>query len=236
MRLSISHKWRRVWSSGSPILLATIPVVLAAIPVLVSGISSPETTTKPSSAPIPISITFQHTWVLLIGVLAAAVLLAMRWRSEYRRRTFDPTWVLKFGDTFDSGEMKKTRAAAARDLKRNASKLGDTDYLSGNIDDVLDFFDDLGFYVQGDQLTPEVTHHAFYYWVRGYYLAARPYLEHAQIDRPNQWQWVPWLFEATHELETKNNHAGAKRNLSDSEMRQFIAEEANLLSQRSPGH
>jgi len=91
--------------------------------------------------------------------------------------TFDPTLALKYWDDFASSEMYQTRARASKALEEHAKDLGNEDYHNPDIDDVLDIFEDIGFYVRGDQLTPEVAHQELYYWIRGYYSTARPYLE-----------------------------------------------------------
>jgi hypothetical protein len=231
----VKHKLRRLWASGSPILLGAVPLVGSAIPVLIAAIPS-KTTTKAniiaaqSAAPIGVQTSI---FILCLGILLAAILLGLHWNSEYRRRTYDPAWALKFGDIFDSREMKKTRVAAAKNLKKDLAHLGNQNYSSGNIDDVLDFFEDVGFYVCGDQLTPEVAHHAFYYWIRGYYLIARPYIEAVQIDRPGQWFYLPRLFEITHEVETQTNTRRTGTGLSGQEIKAFLHEEITLLTQQS---
>jgi hypothetical protein len=46
--------------------------------------------------------------------------------SEYRKRTYDPAWVLKFCDTFDGKEMKTTRSRAAKALSDDGGKLNGT--------------------------------------------------------------------------------------------------------------
>lgn len=232
MGLLSRHRWRRRWASGSPILLGAIPLFAAAIPLMISVIAPTETPLRKKDISIHTSFFIQHSgWFLFAGILVATCLLLLRWRSEYRRRTFDPTWVMKFWDIFESEPMKRTRGAAARDIQDHSDRLGYENFLSPNIDDVLDFFEDLGFYIHGDQLTPEVAHHAFYYWIHGYYIACRPYIECKQIERPNQWQWVPWLFEITHEMEVKNNRTIVRKTMTDDEKRRFLVEETTLLNQ-----
>ena len=113
-------------------------------------------------------------WVLLVVL---AVLLGLQMTAEYRRRTYDPTWMLKFDEDFDSDDMRHKRSKAAEDIKKNRTRLDDNDFKSPELDDVLDFFEGVGFLIQGDEMTPEVAHHAFHHWIRGYYVATRQYIE-----------------------------------------------------------
>jgi hypothetical protein len=59
--------------------------------------------------------------------------------------------------------MMDVRSRAAESLKSHAGHLRKTDLHLSDIDDVLDIFEDIGFYLYGDQLTPEVAHHSFHY-------------------------------------------------------------------------
>ena len=120
--------------------------------------------------------------------------------------------------------MSNIRSRAAKALKKEDG------YSSIDIDDVLDFFEDLGFYMQGDQATPEAIHHTFYYWIRGYYSAARDYLEKAQEERPTQWEFVKELFETTHEIEIERNKSGE----NSFDLKSFLGEEINLVSVKKP--
>jgi hypothetical protein len=85
--------------------------------------------------------------------------------------------------------------------------------------------------LQGDQITPEVAHHAFHYWIRGYYSAAKPYLENKQQQRLTQWEWVPFLLEATHEIEVERN-GQVKKLLDAPDVEKFLAEEMNVPDQK----
>ncbi len=63
-------------------------------------------------------------WVLLVVL---AVLLGLQMTAEYRRRTYDPTLMLKFDEDFDSDDMRHKRSKAAEDIKKNRTRLDDND-------------------------------------------------------------------------------------------------------------
>ena len=146
------HRLRRLLASGSPVLFAG-GVALAGLAV--SSLRTPDFNSL-------------IVWVLLCAWL---VLFGFQMIAEYQRRTYDPTLMFKFDDKFDSRELKLTRSNAATVLKSNQAGLGCAGFRSSDVDDVLDFFEALGFFMRSDQITPEVAHHAFFYWIRGYYSA-----------------------------------------------------------------
>jgi hypothetical protein len=139
------HRLRRLLASGSPVLF------VGGIGLAGLAISS----LKESSSLNPFV-----TWGLFALLLA---LLMFQMRAEYRRRTYDPTWILRFDDKFDCEKMRSRRSKAAKAIRDNRERLGCPNFSCAEIDDVLDFFEALGFFMQGDEITPEVVHHAFYH-------------------------------------------------------------------------
>src|ERR1019366_4349487 len=90
-------------------------------------------------------------WVVC-GLLLGLVFLSLQTWLEYRRRTHDPTWILKFQEQFDS--LNEKRAKASERLSSDGDHLNDLEKYKqelSDIDDVLDFLEDIGFYMQGDQ-------------------------------------------------------------------------------------
>jgi hypothetical protein len=151
--------------------------------------------------------------------------------SEYRRRTYDPTWVLKFSDIFDGEEMMLTRSKASRFLKENKGQLDDEARDSPDVDDLLDFFEDLGFFMQGDQITAEAAHHAFYHWIRGYYSTTQPYLKVGREKKPPCWEHVEMLYNVTNQIEReiiKKSHK-SKKFLDEKDTEKFLDEEIALV-------
>src|SRR4029077_8270466 len=104
-----------------------------------------------------------------IGFLLFFAFALVGW-YEYRKRKYDPTWTLKYQEMFDG--MTKERAEAARTILKNKSSLSKVEEMRDElslIDPVLDFFEDIGFYMRGDVISPETAHHHFYHWIRGYH-------------------------------------------------------------------
>jgi hypothetical protein len=164
-------------------------------------------------------------WILL-AVLA--ILLGFQMNAEYQRRTYDPKWMLKFDDDFTSEDMKRKRSKAARYLKMNRTRLANADVESPELSDVLDFFEGVGFLMQGDEITPEVAHQAFHYWIHGYYSTALEYIEAIQKEEPTRWECVKGLLELTTEVEKER-----LRKLGRSEEPPSPADAAKFLEQES---
>jgi hypothetical protein len=192
------HRLRRLAACGSPILLAGGAGMITAL-----GTVALAYFTHGSEPKDTISTNPTFFWSVLVGVIVGLGAMLFQWWAEYRKRTYDPTWALKLGEIYR--DMRDTRARAALSLKQNAGKLRSHDFTSADIDGVLDFFEDVGFYLRGDQMTPEVAHHYFHYSFRGYYSATREYIETAQAKEPTNWEHVHYLFDALHEIEVERD-------------------------------
>jgi hypothetical protein len=227
VRHKYKHRLLRFLASGSPVLFVGCAAMAAAsAPYVVSILREPASSTVTVSLNNPSIV-----WTLLVGLIVGLTLLFIQTWIEYRRRKFDPTWALKFSDIFDNPEMKRTRSRAAKALKDNATVLRRPDFSTADIDRVLDFFEDLGFYMDGDQITPEVVHHTFHHWIRGYYLAARDYLEAAQEEEPSQWEFVKILFDATNEIEFERKRRRQKKVVDAVGLANFFDGEIGLIKQ-----
>jgi hypothetical protein len=209
------HRLRRLLASGSPVLFAG-GIALAGLAI--------------SSVTKTINVSAAIVWPLL---LAWTILLLFQMFAEYRKRTFDPALALKFIDDFYCEDLVCARVAAAQALKENRKKGGQKDFVCSDLEDVMDFFETVGFFMQGDQITPEVAHHAFYHWIRGYYSAAKEYLEVAQKEEPSNWEFVKMLFEATNEIERERvrRYGRAPTLLDGAKIVEFLEEEISLSPQ-----
>ena len=92
--------------------------------------------------------------------------------------------------------MAVQRSHAASTLLANKGHLGEiTKPELASMDDVLDFLEDLGFYQRADHISPELVHHHFFHWVRGYWQAAETYINAWRKKEPARWSHVEELFE-----------------------------------------
>jgi hypothetical protein len=96
--------------------------------------------------------------------------------------------------------MVPLRATAARFLLDESTSPRDE---CPALDDVLDLFEDMGFYLKGDQLSSKVVHHNFEYWIRIYCQKAERYIGDKRISEPLQWEHIEYLIKAVSQVELK---------------------------------
>jgi hypothetical protein len=170
--------------------------------------------------------------VPFVVVIALAIVLAVQTWAEYRKRTFEPTLAFKLGDDFDSKEMEVSRSKASATLRDNSSKLSDPDFSCPDLDSIFDFFESVAFYINGDQITPEVAHHWYHYWLRGYYSAGYEYIAAKQKEGPTQWKFVEKLLCATTQIEFEMNKNATEDLLKGDRLSDFLNEEIGMVSRR----
>jgi hypothetical protein len=153
-------------------------------------------------------------WIALAATLLIAVV--QTW-EKYQQATYDRT----LADTFDVRfkNIREDRKEAARTIRKNKDCLDQIRTRRkelSRIDDTLDFFDDMGFYVKAGRLSPEMAYQYFYHWVRGYYLNAERYIEAWRTEEPRRWEHVVYLFRMTATLE---------RSAKNEDLEEFLDEE-----------
>jgi len=170
-------------------------------------------------------------WILFLLAFTGAFFLGKQWYVKYMEMTYDPTWALKFQDRIFSNDMLKKRGAAAKCIIENKERLSDIDQIGDKlcmIDWVLFYLEDIGFYVEGMKISPEVAYHHFYHWIRGYYLLTYPYIKAYQA-RPHEkrvWENVEYLYNITSSIAAKK---GESLTMKEGDLIKFIEEERDLL-------
>jgi len=172
------------------------------------------------------------SWLILL-IMASILIVGLAFiiyqtYLSYERRTYDPTWTWRFQSKFD--RIARHRLAAATVLKEKRDILSDikrNQETLEEIDEVLDFFEDVGFYMQGDYVTPEAAHHQFYHWLRGYWLSAKPYVDARRALESAVWENVENLFIATNEIEYGYPRRITEEQFNDDERDRFLVGEMN---------
>jgi len=127
--------------------------------------------------------------------------------------------------------MGKARDAAARAMieflsipqsERDWSKV--TNSNPADLEDVFDFFDDLGFYMAGGQFSSEVVHHHFYNWIRIYLQEGFSYIEQnrEQNREPKKWDNCEFLFNKATQVEESTNPFETDLNWSDDKLKKYL--------------
>jgi hypothetical protein len=211
------HRLRRAFASGSRVLLVAGP------PILTVAVAAGTKT-------LSVNVVSLSWWIIIGGVIGV-ILLLLQAGVEYQVRTYDGTLAFRFDDQFYGDEMRRARSKAAKLLKENQGKLRRVDHELADIDDILDFLEDIGFYEHGDQITTEVAHHHFYHWIKGYYLASRDYIGAWQDKEPTRWEHISELFSNTHFIENKLSKGKVSQSLTDEQISIFLTEEIAVCPQ-----
>ena len=165
-------------------------------------------------------------YVALLALVIIGFIVFAKAYFQYQNRTYDPTWALRFQTMFDG--MLDNRKKAAKAISNHNADLKNIDAHMNelsDVDDVLDFFEDIGFYVKGGQMSPEVAHHHFYHWIRGYWRASRAYIQAWQRLEPKRWNCIGDLFDTTCDIEISGTKRSKQQELDEGDIATFLSEE-----------
>lgn len=220
--------FKRLISSIQPLYFLTVLGLI--ITIIVSNSPKPEEIAsglnKLPSAQLSYRTIFFSTEAILLEVLTVAfIILIISTVSEYQRKTHDWTLIFKYQDWFNELHAKK---GDANSVRNNAAQ-----YLLSNNDkgktalwDILDLFEDMGFYLKGNQLSSKIIHHYFYHWIRIYCQKAEKHIADYRSEEPARYEHLPRLLEAISNIEAKKQKVPIdKLKLSDEKLKQYLEEE-----------
>jgi hypothetical protein len=147
--------------------------------------------------------------VVVIGTIVSHTMAAAH------HHNYDPELVLRFEDKYDG--MKQQRAQAATAIyeylqKGNWNSVTNT----GDLDDVLGFFDELGFYWKNGELSSTVLYEHFYDDMRIYYQGANGYItKNQKQESVADFEYVKPLFTALEKVEAKRTQRQVSDSISD---------------------
>lgn len=139
------------------------------------------------------------------------------------RSTLQANTLLQLTDKFDSPEFQgKQKKAAQACLANLATKNPGVD-----VDDVLDFFEDLAFMVTNGALDERMMWHGFHHWVRVYYQASEQYIISRRREEPAVWYGLCEIYPRLNalekaEIEKAKNGITYKEKLSDAEIKKDL--------------
>jgi len=117
-------------------------------------------------------------------------------RKDAYRRTFNPDLALRYTDIFYK-EIEEERKAGTRVLI-SYHEVGKTEWKditdAPQIEPILDVLDDLGFLLQGHQISEWVVWQYFSFWIQLYYEASREYIAWKRAKDPTLWEHLPNLY------------------------------------------
>lgn len=164
-------------------------------------------------------------WPVIITTIAASVsAFAAVWsvRSQNKRAQFSMgvDLIMKLQDQFSGSRMVAVRHAAAIALLNKAD-----DY--DKVDEVLDFFENIGLLSRKKIVDDKFVWHSFSRWIYGYYQAAKGYIDEVQRDRLSTWTDLTNLYQKVVEIE-RAEEGLSYADWSSDKITEFLQSEASL--------
>lgn len=170
------------------------------------------------------------TWIAIVAAGAAIVAaIAAFLQARGLKLSIKADTLLKFIDRFDSTNFKMARRTATLACHTNLKNKNP----GVDVDDVLDFFEDIAFMVNKQALDQEMAWHAFFHWMRLYYQASEKYIDERRQEEPTVWKYFIGLYHKLVALEKINSHGKYKERLDDSEIKKELEDELSSLETMS---
>ncbi len=167
-----------------------------------------------------------HQWIPIVMALIAVTSLAVTIYFSYKqqenaRSVLSATLALKFDDQFDSLAMRESRRSFAKAILDNKEP----------DEDVIGFFDTIGFLARRRSVDIEIVWNEFGYYILYYWPAARPYVEkwRAEDHDNSYYENAEWLYKKILLKDSSRLHKKPQQEVpSRKELRSFLKDEASL--------
>lgn len=157
-------------------------------------------------------------WLVALGLLFVVV----QTRKRYQAITYHSKIVLDLVETWEEKLDKQRTIAAKCCLEFFKPQNGDWSNIKKQhpnarmLEDILNVFDDLGFYLYFNQISDELVHHYFGHFVLLYWLAGSDaYVADYRARQPAAYRYVEELFKRVRRVEaalTRSDARGAEDN------------------------
>jgi hypothetical protein len=169
-----------------------------------------------------------YDWqTMIVGTLGVIVTIVTVLVTVYRLKvTLQTESLLKLMDKFDSKPFREKRIAATKAClcKLESKDPGD------DVDDLLDFFDDVAFLVKIGALRKTMMHHAFYHWVRLYFQASEKHIVDYRTAEPTVWANLWWVYPHLKALEKAKSRGTYKEKRDDATLKIDLEKEMPLMT------
>jgi hypothetical protein len=158
------------------------------------------------------------------GTVVVSVTAVIALYVEARRASFQRgvELLLRFNDDFFVGDpMRKARQRAAEGIKQK--KYEETD-------DVLDFFETIGFLVRRRAISKLFVWHSFFHWIHRYRLLTKEYVASCRVKDATWWEDFVWLHDRLIRVEKKRRGCpDADIAVDSEEFADFIEDESKVF-------
>jgi len=212
-------------------LLVAVPILLLLFTIAARLFQKEPAQTTPQRAPQ----WWLDPWliVFIVALFLIAWLFLHLW-FQYKNTIFSPEWPFKFQESFDNLEDERHEAAQRCLEFLNKGDWSKVDRADG-VDPILDFFEDLGFYIGNwGFLCEETLHHHFYHWARAYLQVTDDYRKEKGRTDPACWNHCQSLLDKLSEVESLlRNRPIAELLLSKQMLESYLKEELKLNDSRA---
>jgi hypothetical protein len=159
------------------------------------------------------------TFLLAFGAIAAIYVEWKRCRFEHAIDL-----IVELDDHFNTTEFRIFRQNTAKFL------LG-TEQNQRSIDQVLGFFEKVGYLTRNGVIEEKMVWHEMFYWIHRYYLSATPFITRIRVIQKDNtvFEDFEYLQKRLVEIEKKErNCADANLTLSENELRDFLIRESEV--------
>jgi hypothetical protein len=160
-------------------------------------------------------------------VTVAVAALALWYESKRSRFSLGVELYMKLDERFNSNEMRNIRKAAAKSLL--SGRLGTGPAFRTTVEDVLDFFEMIGFLLSRGALDERMVWHGFFNIIHPYWLSAQEYIEDQRREDPTVWSDLAQLHQRLLSIEkTERKCSDADLALSKDSLTEFLYTEFYL--------
>jgi hypothetical protein len=155
---------------------------------------------------------------LALAVLSMVSCYVVFWGIRRQTQSFAQSISADLGfklhDRFDSPTLKEIRKKATNTLLAGKR--------SADVDDLFDFFETIGFYVDRGLLDERIAHTLFFHWVNLYWVAGKDQIKNNQAASVGIWIYFGKLYDRLMAIEIADDPKSRDINPSDERIRQLL--------------
>ena len=156
---------------------------------------------------------------IVSSISALISFAALLWNLRWSHLTTSVNLVLDLDDRFNN-KLKQSRKMACTKLLEGEAE-------PDELDTILDFLDTLGYLTRMRVVNKDFVWETFQYWIVGYYLTAKNYIESERGVDATHWEHLVTLYEVVQKRERKHR-PGKDVDWSAEDLKSFLDGEASL--------
>ncbi len=160
--------------------------------------------------------------LLLLATSLAVVVFARAWQQRAQRDSLRASLdvLARFDVEWASEDMTKARSAAAASLLAQ--------HPTAEVEDVLDFFDEIAYLLQRDVVDIELTWYRFYWPMANYWSASRDYIAKVRHEDPDIWENLEKVVSTMTAIERdRRKHSSPDGKPTAEQTRRFLQNEVD---------